>query len=122
MVFSIAGAFMRTTHKYSKINRLLDNMTKQDVFNRPTIQATLNTMNGNMGGGSNPMFNMMSQGIDVASNARMGRRPDPRPESSGSSRMKGPSGVDNILNNLNETTTQNTRRRKKANSGINIEF
>ena len=89
---------------------------------RSLSQATLNTMNDNAGGGSNPMFNMMSQGIDMASSARMGRRPDPRPESSGSSRMKGPSGVDSILKNLNETTTQNSRRRKKASGGINIDF
>ena len=128
LMFMVGGsAFMfHLTNTLFKNNApSLDEVLKKNPdLMRSLSQATLNTMNGNMGGGggSNPLFNMMSQGIDVASNARMGRRPDPRAESSGSSRMKGPSGVDNILNNLNETTTQNTRRRKKANSGINIDF
>ena len=126
LMFMVGGsAFMfHLTNTLFKNNApSLDEVLKKNPdLMRSLSQATLNTMNGNMGGGSNPMFNMMSQGIDVTSNARMGRRPDPRAESSGSSRMKGPSGVDNILNNLNETTTQNSRRRQKASSGINIDF
>ena len=62
-------------------------------------------MNDNMGGQNNPMFNMMSQGINVASDARSTRAPpnlQPRPEPGGARTMRGPQGVDEILQNLSK--------------------
>ena len=91
---------------------------------RNLSQATLNTMGDNMGvGAGNPMFNMMSKGINMSSDARSRPSsmppPAPRPETAGRT-MKGPSGVDDILSSLGGGSSRGTRERDS--SAINIEF
>ena len=91
---------------------------------RNLSQATLNTMGDNMGvGAGNPMFNMMSKGINMSSDARSRPSamppPGPRAETAGRT-MKGPSGVDDILSSLGGGSSRGTRERDS--SAINIEF
>ncbi len=91
---------------------------------RNLSQATLNTMGDNMGvGAGNPMFNMMSKGINMSSDARARPSamppPGPRAETAGRT-MKGPSGVDDILSSLGGGSSRGTRERDS--SAINIEF
>jgi hypothetical protein len=91
---------------------------------RNLSQATLNTMGDNMGvGAGNPMFNMMSKGINMSSDARTRPSamppPAPRAETAGRT-MKGPSGVDDILSSLGGGPSRGTRERDS--SAINIEF
>ena len=91
---------------------------------RNLSQATLNTMGDNMGvGAGNPMFNMMSKGINMSSDARSRPSamppPAPRAETAGRT-MKGPSGVDDILSSLGGGSSRGTRERDS--SAINIEF
>ena len=98
-------------------------LKKNPELMRNLSQATLNTMGETMGAGpSNPMFNMMSKGINMSSDARarpsMVPPPGPRAETAGRT-MRGPSGVDDILHSLG-ASSRGTRERDG--SAINIEF
>ena len=81
-------------------------------------------MGDNMGMSSgNPMFNMMSKGINMSSDAKARPSsmppPAPRPETAGRT-MKRSSGVDDILSSLGGGSSRGTRERDS--SAINIEF
>jgi len=77
-------------------------------------------MGDNMGvAPTNPILNMMSQGINASSNARSNIPVGPRPDQAGESRsMRGPQGVDDILSSLQ--SGGNGRRNKKSNDAIEI--
>ena len=98
-------------------------LKKNPELMRNLSQATLNTMGDNMGASEgNPMFNMMSKGINMSSDARSSRSmppPAPRPETAGRT-MRGPSNVDDILSSLGASSGRGTRERDS--SAINIEF
>ena len=145
LLFMVGGsAFMfHLTNTLFKNNAPgLDEVLRQNPeLMRNLSQATLNTMGNNMGARpNNPMFNMMSQGINVASDARSqqnkfrnthGHAPGPRSEPANPSRtMRGPSNIDDILQNLNsqhdidtESTVSTKRRRRRRNDqAINIDI
>ena len=84
----------------SKMPGLNDILKQNPDLMRNVQTAAMNGMKNNMeesGEGNDPMFNMMMNGAQMTMNKRAG--PTIPPE------MKGPSGVDDILNQLNNTTS-----------------
>ncbi len=104
---------------------------------RSISQAALNNMNNNMGGTQDrpdPLINMMSQGMNMRQQQQQQQqqqhhRPPPPPQNQGGGRMRGPDGVDDILEGLRNDgggrknfATSNRRRGQRFKShGINID-
>jgi hypothetical protein len=121
MVGGSAFMFHLTNTLFKSSAPSLDEVLKRNPdLMRDLSQATLNTMGDNMGvAPTNPILNMMSQGINASSNARSNIPVGPRPDQSGDSRsMRGPQGVDDILSSLR--SGGNGRRNKKSNDAIEI--
>ena len=130
MVGGSAFMFHLTNTLFKSAAPSLDEVLKRnpDIM-RNLSQATLNTMGENMGASpNNPILNMMSQGINVTSNARSNVPVGPRPDqSTGSRSMRGPQGVDNILSSLQKgnsspTTGRNRNRGRNKDSSDAIEI
>tara|TARA_B100000780_G_scaffold250841_2_gene197171 strand:+ start:13030 stop:14166 length:1137 start_codon:yes stop_codon:yes gene_type:complete len=121
MVGGSAFMFHLTNTLFKSSAPSLDEVLKKNPdLMRDLSQATLNTMGGNMGvSPSNPILNMMSQGINVSSDARSNIPVGPRPDQGRDSRrMRGPTGVDDILSSLQ--SGGDGRRSKKSNDAIEI--
>jgi DNA-binding Lrp family transcriptional regulator len=94
----------------SSIPNVQDMMRQNPEFAKAYQDATLDNMRTNLGNtpGANAFMNMMNQGVNMQNQKRQ-QGPSVGPSSSGQkiNEMKGPSGVDDILNSLNINLNSN---------------